>query len=292
VIDIINNALIKIYADRNNIPAGSKVYISPELQNYTIPFSLRSASRSIRTIGRGSVFNFDNTKTLRFFIYWKDNSESKDYLGYEICDNSQRIDIDLSAQYLNEAMQTTNWTSWTNLRSNFAYHSGDITRAPNGAAEFIDINCKEALANGIRYIVPQVYSFTYQKFCDMSECFFGWMERKNPNSGEIFEPKSVKEKIDLVNGARTNHPVLIDLFRGKIYWMDMEVTQERITERAFTRTAEVASAIIQMTKPTVYELLKFNAKGQCIIIRNRQKADVVFDEDFAYNTAEIIGKYL
>ena len=32
-------------------------------------------------------------------------------------------------------------------------------------------------------------SYTQQAYCDLPECFAGWMARQQPNSGEIFEPK-------------------------------------------------------------------------------------------------------
>jgi stress response protein SCP2 len=53
-----------------------------------------------------------------------------------------RTDYDLSVLMLNEKFEYANQLSWTNLRTEdgVGVHSGDITSAPDGASEFIDID--------------------------------------------------------------------------------------------------------------------------------------------------------
>ena len=42
-----------------------------------------------------------------------------------------------------------------------------------------------------RYVVTSINSFTEQPYCDLPECFAGWMARADTASGEGFEPRSV-----------------------------------------------------------------------------------------------------
>jgi hypothetical protein len=90
-------------------------------------------------------------------------------------------------------------------------HSGDITAAPRGACEFIDIDIPSVLNYGGRYVVASLNSFTSQPYCDLPECFAGWMMRKNPGSGEIFEPAMVVDKVDLAAETEIAIPVILDL---------------------------------------------------------------------------------
>ncbi len=42
-----------------------------------------------------------------------------------------------------------------------------------------------------------VMSYTNQPYCDLPECFAGWMARTAPQSGEIYEPRTVQDKLDI-----------------------------------------------------------------------------------------------
>ena len=126
VMAICNDALRANYGKL--APLG-KVYIDRELKHFTVPFALRSASKALRTIGRGSHLKLPKGNTVRFFIWWKDGME--------------RTDLDLSALALDENSQFKMQIAYYNLKELGGYHSGDITSAPNGASEFIDMqgNC-------------------------------------------------------------------------------------------------------------------------------------------------------
>jgi ABC-type glutathione transport system ATPase component len=96
---------------------------------------------------------------------------------------------------LDENFNYTDILSYYNLKEFGGCHSGDIVDAPNGASEFIDVNLEKLRQNGVRYIVMTINSYTHQPFCDLPECFAGWMSRQNANSGEIFEPKTVADRM-------------------------------------------------------------------------------------------------
>jgi uncharacterized protein (DUF3820 family) len=277
---ICDEAIIRQYVSRE--PMG-KVYVAPELNNYNIPFGLRSASKVLHTIGRGSKFTYSTNKILRFFIWWKNLD----------ADCNSRVDIDLSVAFFGDNGESLGHTSWTNLKNgNYSVHSGDITDAPNGASEFIDIRLDTIIKTDIRYVVPSVFSYTGQKFVDMPECFFGWMERKSAQRGGIYEPTTVKEKIDLASASTSNTPVLIDLFEKTIYWMDLSTTESKVIEGAFENLCQLCMTFTKMSKPTVGRVLSLNAIARGELVSDPNEADIVFDSEFAYKTDEIIGNYL
>ena len=157
-----------------------KVWISERLRDYIVPFSRRSASKSLRTITRGSRLRFsDDVQVVRGFIWWK-NAKT-----------NWRTDLDLSALLLDEHWQYVEHVSFTNLRSTKtgSCHSGDIVNAPAGAAEYIDIDLQKAQKAGARYVVFSVHGFTVQNFCDLPECSFGWMEREPPQAVRSSTPR-------------------------------------------------------------------------------------------------------
>ena len=108
------------------LPPLGKCYLDPRLKDYLVPFSQRSASKSLRTLVRGSRLPLPDCATLRFFVWWK-NGRS-------------RVDIDLSAAMYDTDYRHIDTLAYYNLKNFGAHHSGDIVNAPKGAAEFIDIN--------------------------------------------------------------------------------------------------------------------------------------------------------
>lgn len=117
-----------------------KVYIDDQLRLCPLPTQQRSASEGLFQVARGTRLPIGDKGTLRFFIYWVGR------------------DIDLSASLHNEEFELIEQISYTNLRSSKydACHSGDITDAPRGASEFIDISIDKAVKFGARYVVMNV----------------------------------------------------------------------------------------------------------------------------------------
>lgn len=81
VIAVCESALVNIYGNREFL---GKVYIDEALKNYTVPFSLRSAGKTMTAVSRGSRIAIDDSaKIIRPFIWW---TNTKDNI----------IDVDLS----------------------------------------------------------------------------------------------------------------------------------------------------------------------------------------------------
>lgn len=252
----------------SKLPKLGKVFIDPKLRDCLVPFSQRSASKSLRTLVRGSKLAFGHTKdTLRFFIWWKEPK-------------GERTDIDLSASLLDKDFNHIKTLAYYDLKDGFGCHSGDITSAPNGASEFIDINLPMAMAQGGRYIVMSVNSFTENPFCDLPECNAGWMLREKPQSGEVYDPRTVMDKVDLSMDATYGIPMIIDIKERKIIWCDIALEGNgRYANNVFNNKGTmqlVGKALTQVSKPNLYDLLNLHARGRGKIVPTRSSADTVF----------------
>ena len=199
-------------------------------EGYTAPLGLRSASPGLRTAGRGTRLPLPEGETIRFFLHWRDLPEAPPETpgpaGPPAAEDSggTRVDLDLSAFFVSEDLARTEQIAYYNLRSTAAVHSGDLTSAPDGAAEFIDVTLAEALRQGWRYVVMTVHSFSHHRLSEVPECWAGAMARgADPQSGEVFEASTVMQRLDLVSPTFNATPFVIDLAERRLIWWDLPV---------------------------------------------------------------------
>lgn len=259
-----------------------KVYIDKEFNNFIMPFGLRNANPASKIVTRGSRLKVsDDTNIIRLFVWWTniDNSDEK-YSNY-------RVDLDLSCGFYDENWHIVKRISFCNLRDSQinCYHSGDITNGGpkdgNGVAEFIDIDLNSI--KSVRYIAFTVNSYTGQKFSELPNCCFGWMQRNGFNDGEIFEPATVDMKIDIKSASKVSIPAIFDCETREIIWTDINVSPDEIKpitiEDNSSRIAKAINAIININKPTLYDLVYFNAIARGEIVEDRYEADIIFSND-------------
>ncbi|MDJ0523412.1 MAG: TerD family protein [Planctomycetota bacterium] len=290
VADICRSALKAEFA---KLPALGATYVDPALRDYLVPFSQRSASRALRTIVRGSRVPLPKGDTIRFFLWWREGLTEKGHTG--------RVDIDLSAVFLDALWDYGGHVSYTRLRLEAcrAVHSGDITSAPEGACEFIDVDVPSFTRHGFRYVVMNVNSFTGQRFADLPECFAGWMVRKKPGSGEVFEPTTVVDRLDLAGEKRISIPCILDLVKRQLIWADIQLSRNPhwVTNVEANRKSmgEVCRAIATLPKPTLHDLFVLHAEARGTLVDTPEEAETEFSvaqgTPFALETitAEYLG---
>jgi len=275
----------------SNLPPLGKVFIDERLQDQVVPFSQRSASRSLRSIARGSSFDLPTGDTVRFFCWWKNMAPG----GGFPC----RVDLDLSASLFNMHWESQGDIAYYNLKQGQCYHSGDITSAPQGACEFVDVSLKSVLAMNARFVVMSVCSYTGQPFLTLPECFGGWMMREHANSGEIFEPKTVQNKVDITAASRVCTPVIIDAQERRVFWADLELrSASQLTNAAknLVGLSQIGRAIVEMNKPTLFDLFTMHADARGERTSNREQAETVFGlhegDVCAFDTDIILSQFL
>ncbi|MGW3496000.1 hypothetical protein [Streptomyces sp. NPDC001020] len=174
---------------RRRLPAAGHLLIDPDVLDVALPLSGKATASGLGVLPRGSMSPVDG-ELLRFFVYWKQSERTTDY--------------DLSALQLNADYATVSWLSYTNLRIAEGEHSGDITDAPDGASEFI--NLRLGAVRGT-CIVPQVNIFSGEGFEEVEESFFGFMLRETEQKGRPFEPRTVRMKSELRGPGRVALPL-------------------------------------------------------------------------------------
>lgn len=242
-----------------------KVYIDERLKQQMVPFAMRSAAKALRTIARGSRMALPDTKVVRFFLWWKNGKD--------------RVDIDLSACFYSHDWNLVSQVTYWNLRDEGCYHSGDITTAPKGACEFIDVDVPTLLKRGVRYVTMAINSYTTQPYCDLPECFAGWMGRNEPNSGEIFEARTVQDKVDLATDATMVVPMIFDLVERQMIWADLGLKSKAGINNVHSNKKGLAlmgKAITDLRKPNLYDLFSMHAEARGTLVKSPGKAKTVF----------------
>lgn len=183
-VDIINNVLDKEIFSRT-----PKYVYDPAVLSVALPLSEKGNANGYMVLPRGSIQKVDDG-ILRFFCYWKESE--------------QRTDFDLSALMLDGKFTNAGHISYTNLTSVGGVHSGDITSAPRGASEFIDITLNKINA---KYVLPQVNIYSGESFTEVEQSYFGFMHRTAEQKGKPFEAATVKNRSDLRGNGRVALPV-------------------------------------------------------------------------------------
>lgn len=270
---VIINALDKQYSKRS--PLGN-VWIDRNLADFIIPFSQRSANSTYKSMTRGSRFTLTKSN-VRFFIWWT-NTEF----------GCHPVDLDLSVAFYNENWGYVGHVSYTELENSSlrCYHSGDITNGDDfggkGASEFIDVDLDAMLNEGVHYVVPQVYSYSGENFSQVP-CTFGWMEREDLNSGEIYEPTTVENQISLTSTSRISIPLVIDCKERKVIWTDLskQIGTERSNnlENNLVGTTLAAYAMVNLKRTTMFQVAVLNTLARGKVVERVEDADVIFTAD-------------
>lgn len=288
IVKICEDALIDQYSSREHL---GNVYIDDEFKNYVVPFSQRSASTATKTLTRGSRVKIgDDAEAIRGFIWWTNT------------DDNYRVDIDLSVLFFDKDWNFLRHVGWTNLREDKfrTYHSGDIINGgkPNGkgVAEFIDFDIDSIANDNAKYAAFSVHSFTCQTFSSLKNVRFGWMEREDVNSGEIFEPSTVEMSMDVNSNSIIAVPVVFDCESKEIIWCDLASSSAYLGYRGnsvegnITGVVAACYAMANIEKPSLYDALILNVKARGNIVSDRNDADIIFSNDTTKPTKLVVDE--
>ena len=287
VVCMIEEALVEIYSTYDN---KGKVYIDESVKAYCLPRNSRNGSAQNKTLTFGTRVKLDPSRgqILRFFTHFKNAADD-------------RVDIDLTAEFFNKnflQLLTIGWHSRIVCAEMNSYYSGDITSAPEGASEFIDVDLNEA-RKVARYAVITNSVYTGQDFCDIPECFSGVMFlNEMGKEGEIFNPEFVEHKFDLTQkGSNQNVAFAVDLKTMELIWIDSPFSH------MFSGiVAAVSSGVVLTLKDALKEHMNLYDffmlhKNHIEIVDNKEDADIIIsDSDDAtlkpFDVANIAANWL
>ncbi|MBI4944618.1 MAG: TerD family protein [Actinobacteria bacterium] len=169
-------------------PSSRPLLVDPDVLDVALPLSGKASGAGFGVLPRGSraIVRGD---VLCFFMYWRQTS--------------RRTDYDLSVLLLDEQFHAAGQVSWTNYRHDGVVHSGDITSAPDGATEFIDV----PLDLVARVVVPQVNIYAGESFEDVAESLFGYQTRTRDQGGPPFDARTVRMTSQLRGAGRVALPM-------------------------------------------------------------------------------------
>ncbi|MBR8655294.1 TerD family protein, partial [Achromobacter sp. Marseille-Q0513] len=259
---ICQDALIKRFA---SLPPLGRSFVDPALRDYIVPLAQRAASKSLRTLVRGSRLPLPDTRFIRLFLWWKNGRA--------------RTDIDLSAAFFDANFVFMQTVAYYNLKGFGGYHSGDIVDAPQGASEFIDLDIDALVEKGIRYVVTSINSYTQQPYCDLPECFAGWMARADLASGEVYEPRTVVDRIDIASDTQICLPFVMDLHERRVIWADLGLTSTPRWNNVRNNLSGVSlmlRALVHTPRPDLETLFDLHARARGERMETPQQAETVF----------------
>ncbi|GAA0840206.1 hypothetical protein ACFQVD_34595 [Streptosporangium amethystogenes subsp. fukuiense] len=212
------------------LPDPGALIVDPDVLDVALPLSGKAVSPGLGMLPRGSLSTVDG-ELLRFFVHWRQAE--------------RRTDYDLSALMLDASYGNATHISWTNYGNDFAEYSGDLTEAPHGASEFINIRLADATRP---IIIPQVNIYDGEPFDEAAEAFFGYMTREAGQEGRPFEPRTVRTKSDLRGSGRIALPLVFlrdDNGGWRVKWLHLylkgrpgfnQVEGNRVTTSLLTRS--------------------------------------------------------
>lgn len=238
---------------RRRLPVPERLLIDPEVLDVALPLSGMATASGLGVLPRGSVSAVDGEQ-LRFFVYWKETGTRTDY--------------DLSALLLHSDYSTDSWLSYTSLRAAGGEHSGDVTEAPEGASEFINLSLDRVRSS---FIVPQVNIFAGEGFEEVEESFFGFMVRDGEQKGRPFEPRTVRMKSELRGVGRVALPLVFrrgDDGRWRSKWLHLYLrgisSANRVEENQVS-VSKAVRALVEREQLTVGYLIDLMSGGTTVV---------------------------
>ncbi|MBP5933541.1 TerD family protein [Streptomyces scabiei] len=238
---------------RRRLPVAGRLLIDPDIVDVALPLSGRATSAGLGVLPRGSVSAVEG-ELLRFFVYWKETE--------------RRTDYDLSALLLRADYSTDSWLSYTSLKAGGGEHSGDVTEAPEGASEFINLSLDRVRAP---LVVPQVNIYAGEGFEEAEESFFGFMLRDGEQKGRPFEPRTVRMKSELRGVGRVALPLVFrrgDDGRWRAKWLHLYlkgVTEANRVEENQVSVSKVVRAVVEREQLTVAYLIDLMSDGDTVV---------------------------
>ncbi|WP_435058295.1 hypothetical protein [Streptomyces sp. bgisy060] len=237
---------------RRRLQVPDRLLLDPDVLDVALPLSGRATAAGLGVLPRGSVSEVDG-ELLRFFVYWKQSEERTDY--------------DLSALLLHDDYTTDSWLSYTALTAVGGVHSGDVTEAPDGASEFIDLSLDRVRST---FIVPQVNIYAGEGFEEVEESFFGFMLRGGEQKGRPFEPRTVRMKSDLRGTGRVALPLVFrrgDDGGWRAKWLHLYLKGISAANRVEENQVSVSKAVralVEREQLTVGYLIDLMSRGTTV----------------------------
>ena len=139
-----------------------------------------------------------------------------------------------------------------------------------------------------------VNSYTNQPYCDLPVCFAGFMVRQFPDSGEIYDPLTVKNKFDLTANTGIAIPLIVDLYDlcdRKVIWTDMSLkgnpSANNNVHNNMSSITIINKSMTTLIKPNLYDLFSLHIKARGEKTLDIKEANTIFAVDKGIKPSDI-----
>ena len=260
--DLIADRIDEMLEDHYVDKVKGNVYISPKMADVALPLQETSSNFGFGALPTGSRVHIPRGKVIRIFTYWN------------------KIDIlDLSAMGLNADGSKTNNYNWTNIerwQRPYMVHSGDCCDGYTGGSEFIDLDISGYKQDHPedKYLVFNLNVWSGRKTFESGDCHAGYMLRDSVQSGDIFEPKTVKTSYSISANSRFAYLFAVDLDKEDLVWLNVIKDSKQILA-AVTSFDFLLPYIYRATHLNVYNFFNMAAEH---ITRRPEDADVIVSD--------------
>lgn len=177
-----------------------------------VPLVRRDAATADRQMDRGAEFGIAGEgDTLRIFSHWNNNQRDGGYMDIGL--------VILDDKFNHLAVLT--WNSWSAHREIGTY-SGDKHVSPgDSAAEYFDLDLNKVKAKYPNAIYAAMTIQSYNGWpTSKVDIIAGAMLRSKPDSGEVFDARSVATAFKPTTDSTQSVPFAVDLRSGKLIWID------------------------------------------------------------------------
>lgn len=177
-----------------------------------VPLVRRDASTADRQMERGAEFGLAGEgNTLRIFSHWNNNQSHGGFMDIGL--------VILDSNFQSLAVLT--WNSWS-LHRDLGTYSGDKYVDPgDSAAEYFDLDLAKVKAKFPTAIYAAMTIQSYSGWpISKVDIIAGAMLRSKPDSGEVFDARSVSTAFKPITDSLQSVPFAVDLRSGKLIWID------------------------------------------------------------------------
>ena len=253
-----------------------RIYIDPMMKYIALPLQEGASQGGFGTLTKGSRIPLPKGKKIRAFTYWEKVN-----------------DIDLSVFGLDNDLKRRefSWRTMAAHQSTAITFSGDQTSGFGGGSEFFDIDPEafKKLLPGTRYLIFCNNIYSNKVTFDKCVCRAGYMLRDIEDSGEIFEPKTVKSSFTINCASRFAYLFGLDLTTNDFVWLN--IANQNGSRIAASDNMDFLTQYFKITK--IFNVYDFFSLMASEIVDDPKDAEIaISDEEIeAGESTEVIRSY-
>ncbi|MFD7324562.1 MXAN_6230/SCO0854 family RING domain-containing protein [Streptomyces sp. NPDC059875] len=228
VVDLLESELLRRLGAA---PRFDTAVLDSALAGLAVPSSEGAAVKALVSVPRGSTQPLPRGEVLRMFLHWTQPTRT-------------RVDLDLSVALFDADWSYVGLCDYTNLvyGERAVVHSGDLTSAPapKGATEYADLDLAALAEAGVRFAMPIVFSYNNVPFEQLLDAFAGFMALPSREGrGAAYDPRTVRQRYDLVGDSQIHVPMLVDLVHRTFLWTDLHLPPSEGFQSVWAHSADL-----------------------------------------------------